>query len=755
MRKIKHKMRIFGNVENIIYRNDENGYTVLKIDSENTIITCVGKFPLLNVGQTIELEGVFSTGKYGRQFEVEEAKLSTPKSTDALIKYLASGLIPGIGEGLATRIVNEFKEATLEIIETSPILLSNVKGISETKAMFIAEKYNELKKLQNTMLFLQSYGLSTKMSLKIYKQYQAKTEELLLKNPYILIEDIEGIGFTTADKIAISIGINPDSEFRFRAGIFHILNENAESNGNTYIKKLTLFSDLIEMLRVDNNEHCNKITEKVIERLKIEGTLKELSKDGEQCLMLSKYYHIEKFIAEKLIKMQQLNIKNQIDAASSIEEFQRVNDITMNDEQKNAIKLATTNGACVITGGPGTGKTTITKALIYSLKEQGKTFLLLAPTGRASKRMSESTNTSAKTIHRALEINFRESSGMFSRNESNPLNYDAILVDEVSMVDCRLMHSLLKAIKPTSSLILIGDADQLPSVGPGNVLENIISSQTIPYIKLNKIYRQSENSLIISNAHKINNCEMPLLDNKSSDFFFDSKADQNQIAESIVKMVTERIPKFQKIAPLKIQVLAPMKSGIIGTNNLNEKLQYALNPPSVTKAEMRFPSVIFRTGDKVMQTVNNYEKSWIKLDEYSQEKGEGVFNGDIGIIQSINNNTQEASILFDDGKISIYNRSDMTELMLSYATTIHKSQGSEFDVIIMPISGGAPKILTKNLLYTGVTRAKKMVVLVGTSFALNRMVKNNYTNKRLTLLTDLLKESSEKIKFIFGGENEN
>lgn len=744
-------MNLSGNIENIIFKNEENGYTVLDINSNGSLITCVGKFPNVVAGQRIEVNGQFiKNNKYGEQFSVLDVRVLPPNSCDGIIKYLSSGLIKGIGPVTAKAIVDKFKEDTLYIIEFTPEKLADVKGVSKDKANHIAEIFLDLKKMQSAVMFLQNYDISTTMALKIYKTYGDKTESALKLNPYKMVEDVDGIGFLTADKIAKKLGILENSEFRIRAGIFFVLKEISEKNGSTYQIKKTLYHDTCELLKIDF-ETTKDILEKLLLNLVFENQVQIFTKDNEECVALLKYYKIEKVVAEKLINLKTQYSSHFLNIENEINEYELVNDIKFHLKQKEAIISAINNGVGVITGGPGTGKTTIIKCIIHILKMQKKSFILLAPTGRASKRLNESTNEYASTIHRALDLDYKNGRGVFfTKDENDPLEHDVIIVDEMSMVDCFLMYYLLKAIKPTSQLILVGDKDQLPSVGAGNVLSDILNSNVIPIVALTEIYRQDSKSYIISNAHLINNGKMPILDNTSKDFFWQNKSDPTEMLHTCVNLVTMRLPHYLKIDTSKIQVLAPLKSGACGVENLNRELQKMINPSRVNMPEIQTENMVYRINDKVMQIVNNYEQQWTRITENGGvENGVGVFNGDIGNIEEINAQSGEIVVLFDDGRKCVYAKTDIIQLVLSYAITIHKSQGCEFDAVVIPIVGGTSLIFTRNLLYTAVTRAKKMVVLVGTKFHIKLMIENNYMIKRNSMLKDFLLEGQSNFQKLF------
>lgn len=743
-------MRIEGVLEDIIYRNDENGYTVALLDFNGTLVTIVGKMISANVGENLSIEGEFSNNKkYGYQFAFNNYEVVLPKTLAGIEKYLASGLIKGVGPVTAKNIVNTFKEDTFAVIEMAPDKLSKVRGISKNKAFEIAEKFKELKDIQNAIMFLQGYQITTNMALKIFDVYGNKTIDIVKKNPYKLVEDIEGIGFLTADKIAGNLGIPRDSEFRVRAGIVYTLTNAIEKNGNTYLQKKTLFQNAYSVLELDAEEY-GEVFDLALESLVADRTCMDFWYKNIEIVTFTKYYRYETSVAQKLAILKNSSITLEGDYQRQIQDFEERNGIVFHEEQKKAIECAITNGVSVITGGPGTGKTTIIKCVIELLRQNNLKVMLLAPTGRAAKRLGDATGVEAKTIHRALEINrYAGDNGRFVHNENNPLSASAVIIDEVSMVDVMLMQALLKALPRDAKLILVGDKDQLPSVGAGNVLGDILASKVLNVTMLTKIYRQADNSLIISNAHMINNGVMPIIDNSSKDFFFEEKIENEEVKNSIINLVTKRLPKFTGLESNQIQILAPLKAGVCGIDNLNRTLQEIINPPSFGKFEVVIGQHILREGDKVMQTVNNYDLVWKKMNGLTEEEGEGVFNGDIGIIRSINSQTGETAVEFDDGRCCVYPRTDLGDLSLAYSITIHKSQGSEFDVVVIPAIAGPSLILTRNLIYTAVTRAKQMVVIVGQKKNLRRMVSNSYTAKRFTLLADLLVDADAKIKELF------
>ena len=744
-------MHIEGPIEEIIFRNEQNGYTVFVLDFKTTPVVCVGKLVSANVGENLALDGEYvNNSKYGYQFAFSSYEVVLPSTLAGIEKYLSSGLIKGVGPVTAKNIVNHFKEQTFDIIEMSPSSLAEVRNISMKKALEIGEKFKELKKLQNSVMFLQKYNISTNMALKIYDIYGSNTIEIVKNNPYRLVEDVDGIGFMTADKIAKNIGVPQNSEYRVRAGILHTLNSTIDKTGNTYLPKAMLINisqNLLEMEYEENKE----LYENALSGLTLDKTVLINWQDGYEIVIPSKLYFYETSVAQKLALLNSSTKQTEYKIDDEILHFEEKNKISFHDEQKNAIITAINSGVSVITGGPGTGKTTIIKCIIEILSQHNQKFMLLAPTGRASKRMSDATGYEAKTIHRALEVAQGDMASIsrFVHNENNPFKTNCVIVDEMSMVDVALMHHLCKALPRDCKLILVGDKDQLASVGAGNVLDDILTSGIIKVAMLTKIFRQNEDSLIITNAHLINEGKMPIINNSCKDFFFEEKTDTGSIKQSIVDMVARRLPTFTGLESSQIQVLAPLKAGVCGIDNLNRSLQATLNPPSIEKAELVVGENIFRVGDKVMQTANNYNLVWKKMNGFIEEEGEGVFNGDIGFIEQIDYQTGEVIVEFEDGRACLYPRTEISQLSLAYAITIHKSQGSEFDIVIIPAISGPNIILTRNLIYTAVTRAKKMVVLVGEQKNLKRMVSNTYTVKRLTLLKQLLKDADQKIKDLF------
>ncbi len=737
-------MIVSGTIEKIIYRNGENGYTVLELFAEKTRkITVSGKFPIVGLGEELELQGEFKMHpEYGVQFVTESVKVESPVDENAIEKYLSCGLISGVGEVTANNIVKRFGKDTLKVIENQPAELATVRGISPKKASEIHKTYKDIKKMQEAVMFLQKYDISINTAVKIFDKYKYKTEEMLTENPYRLIEDIDGIGFKTADKIAMKLRISFDSEKRMRAGILFELSDIAEKQGSTVALTQELIQQTLQTLELDGN--YREQVENAIVDLEISGSIRKIEFDGQDAVAISKYYTMEDYIAKKLTSLSVGEEISKLGTEQEIEQYEKLEGIELHEKQKEAVLAGTNEPVVVITGGPGTGKTTIIKAILKIFKNQKLKCMLMAPTGRAAKRMEDQTKEPASTIHRALEVNFSGSGRGFVHNENNPLETDVIIIDEVSMLDVFLMSSLMKAVNFGTRLIMVGDKDQLPSVGAGNVLADIIASDNFRVVELTQIYRQSEDSMIAQNAHKINNSEMPDLRQKSSDFFYSSTSEPELVAKEIVSLMAERIPKYYgDITSDDIQVITPMKAGLAGTNNLNVLIQEKLNPAEKGKKQIELHKRIFRVGDRVMQIVNNYDKEWEKYNDFGNVSfGEGVFNGDSGKIDEINEEINEVFVMFDDGRRACYSYAELDEIVLSYAITIHKSQGSEFPVVIIPIMGGSPLLMNKNLLYTAVTRAKKMVILIGKSSNIYYMIMNKSSAIRRTNLRKMLEKNT-------------
>ncbi|SER74508.1 ATP-dependent RecD-like DNA helicase [Lachnobacterium bovis] len=730
---------ISGYVDHIIFRNEENGYTVLVLVSDGDEITCVGIFTDVSEGENIECVGEYiKHSTYGEQFKTVSYEQKDPEDIVSIERYLGSGAVKGLGKALAARIVKKFKDDTFRIIEEEPERLAEIKGISQQKAMDIANQINERKDLRRAMIYLQKYGISTLMAVKIYKTYKQDVFKILKENPYKLSEDIGGIGFKTADLIASKIGIKPDSDFRIQSGILYTL-QQASLDGHTYLPFDEVIEQSINVLNVEKEQIDTNIMNLAIER-KIIIT----DKNDDKQVFYAPYYYMEANSARMLKGINDYYEVSETELEKDIEEIQKKTKMTLDEAQKDAVRAAAQNGLLIITGGPGTGKTTTINSIIQYFEMNGLDIFLAAPTGRAAKRMSETTGFEAKTIHRMLELNGGvEGATTFEKNSDNPLEADVIIIDEMSMVDIHLMNALLKAIIPGQTrLILVGDVSQLPSVGPGSVLKDIIDSECFKTVALTKIFRQASTSDIIVNAHKINAGEMVMLDNKSKDFFFLKRYEAEKIINVTLQLIIQKLPKYVDATPYDIQVLTPMRKGLLGVERLNGILQAYINPKSDKKSEKEHKDRIFREGDKVMQMKNNYQMEWEIKSKYGLaiDKGTGIFNGDVGKIERINEYTDSMTIVFDDNKTVEYPNKLLDDLDLAYAITIHKSQGSEYPAIVIPLLTGPSMLLNRNLLYTAVTRAKKCVTIVGNDKTFDMMVKNVSQQKRYSGLIERLKE---------------
>ena len=724
--------KIQGMVSDIVFKNEENGYTIANLANEDDEITIVGCMPTLSMGESIEVEGKWINHKiYGSQFEVQNFMPVTPSSLEGIYVYLSSGMIHGIGEKMAKRIVDKFGVDTLDIIQNTPERLTEVEGIGMKKVKQIQESYEENRELRNIIIKLSPYGITPNYCLRIYKKYKEKSIEIINKNPYRLAEEVRGIGFKIADEIASKIGIDKYSPDRIMQGILFTLNQSL-ANGHTYLPKRVLIEQSVKILGVESS-----FVEKGIMDLAYAQKVHLENKNGEILVYLMMYYICENGVCKEIIKLSQHEIKDlHINIDEEIKIVEKEDNINLAKNQIEAVKEAINNGVTIITGGPGTGKTTTINTIIKIFENNDQKVVLCAPTGRAAKRMSETSNKEAKTIHRLLEMGFATDSDelIFFKDEEDPIDADVIILDEASMVDIILMYNLLKAVKLGTRLLLVGDSDQLPSVGAGNVLKDIIDSGVIKTVRLNEIFRQARESMIVVNAHKINNGEPLFLNVKNKDFFFLRKNTNEEIINEIIGLVSERLPKFYKFDKLKdIQVLASMRKGDLGVNNLNIELQKYLNPPEKYKQEEQFAKRTFRVGDKVMQIRNNYTKKWETEDK--SDSVEGIYNGDIGYIFHIDKDKKTVYVLFDKVKLASYKYDELDELDHSFCTTIHKSQGSEFPVVVIPIVWAPPMLLSRNLLYTAVTRAKKLVVLVGDVRYLEQMIKNNRINDRYSNLS--------------------
>ena len=729
--------KIVGTVTEIVYYNSVNGYAVCDIETEEDTITAVGYMPYIAGGDKVTLTGEWTFHQdYGPQFKVEFFEKNMPSEINDILKYLASGSIKGVRLATAQKIVDMFGEDTLNILEKEPEKLSKIHGISRKKALEIGAEYVKQQGVRNIVMYLQKFGITPQSAVKVYKRYGSSSVETIKENPYVLSETVYNIGFKTADKIALEMGISPNAPIRIEGAVKHILS-NSSMNGHTYVPKDILLDEVCSFLSITVEE-----AENVIVKMIFESKLKnEIYNDGNQKIYLPKLYEAEVYVAHKIKKIAENNtLEKGIDIEKVIKDIEKTNDITLAEHQKSAIYCAMEKGATVITGGPGTGKTTIINTIIQIMDKLDKNVMLAAPTGRAAMRMTEVCGIEAKTIHRLLESSFSENDDNmnFAKNEDNPLDCDIVIIDEMSMVDILLIQSLLKALKSHTRLIMVGDSDQLPSVGAGNVLRDIINSGVVPTVSLTEIFRQAKESAIVVNAHKINRGEYPEFNKSGTDFFIVKRDTAVDISQSIVDLFINRLPKAYKYNSLyQIQILSPTRKGITGVNELNIALQKVINPPHKKKKEKAFKNITFREGDKVMQTRNNYDMEWTKL-EKPEETGFGIFNGDIGYIHRIDKEMESATIVFDD-KLCIYEFSKFEDLDLAYAVTVHKSQGSEFDVIIMPMYPCAPMLQNRNLFYTAVTRAKKLVVLVGRESCVQKMVENKSEQIRYTGLEQKLR----------------
>lgn len=740
---------IEGYVEHIIFRNEDNGYTVLNLMSEGSEVTCVGIFEYVSEGELLELHGTYvEHATYGQQLKVDSYETKIPEDTIAMERYLGSGAIKGIGAALAARIVRRFGEDTMRILDEEPERLAEVKGISEAKAREIAQQVAEKSEMRSAMMFLQQYGISVALGVKIYGKYGSRVYSVLRENPYRLAEDIQGIGFRIADEIAGRIGIHTDSDYRIKSGLFYAL-FLAAGEGHVYLPEEVLLSRASEILGVEASfmeKHVMDLAmdRKVVIKEEISG------EERRRIVYASQYYYLELDTARRLTELNIENDEDEYKIRKRLEFIEKKNGLELETEQRNAVVEAVRNGVLVITGGPGTGKTTTINALIQYFELEEMDIYLAAPTGRAAKRMTETTGYEASTIHRLLELTgmMEESSAAahFERNEENPLEADVIIIDEMSMVDISLMHALLTAVQVGTRLILVGDVNQLPSVGPGRVLKDIIDSQCFCVVKLNKIFRQATESDIVVNAHKINAGEEISINNNSKDFFFLKRYDADVIVASIVYLVQKKLPPYVEAKPLDIQVLTPMRKGLLGVERLNEVLQKYLNPADKKKREKEHGGGLFREGDKVMQIKNNYQLEWEIRGKYNipVEKGVGVFNGDMGIVHEINTYAETMTVVFEECRYVEYTFKQLEELELAYAVTIHKSQGSEYPAVILPLLGGPKMLMSRNLLYTAVTRAKRCVTVVGSEVTFQAMIHNKQEKSRYTSLDQRIQELAQQ-----------
>ncbi len=738
--------RVEGSVIEIIYANPENGYTVCEIDSKEAgLFTATGYMPYISEGEHVVLHGAwFTHHEYGEQFKAEYYETLMPEDENAILQYLSSGIVPGIREATAKKLLERFGKDVLKIMLAEPLRLAEIKGISESRARKIGEEFASLQSVQNIVMFLQQYRISANMAVKVHRELGNSAVEIIKKNPYILADRVEGVSFKTADNIAYMMGIPKNNPERIRSGLKYFLAQGAYASGHTYLPFSTLVEHGAYNLGISEDEAENQLNGLALDESVVLDTI-----GGKKVCYLAGLARCESYTARRIISLAGSGTKTLADEDEldrMIAEIANEEGITLAPEQFMAAKAATSSGCVVITGGPGTGKTTTINTIIKLLKEFELKIVLAAPTGRAAKRMSQVCGMEAMTIHRLLGVQRSDGENMhiFCHDEGNPLEADVVIVDEMSMIDITLMHSFLKALKPGARLILSGDADQLPSVGPGRVLKDIIEADIVPTVKLARIFRQAQESLIVLNAHRINFGEFPDLERRDSDFFYMHRSHPDLIAETIADLYKNRLPVSYGFNPVSdIQILSPSKKGIAGVHSLNEILQRDMNPPDFTKQEIAYGRVTFRVGDKVMQTKNNYDMAWLKDDG---EEGMGIYNGDMGIIANISLTDKFLNIVFDEDKLVKYDFSNLDELELAYAITVHKSQGSEFPVVIMPLSQFPPMLMCRNLLYTAVTRAKQMVILVGSSEACARMVSNANERERFTGLEEKLRAARKNIQ---------
>ena len=750
-------MKLEGYVEHIIYRNTENGYSVLNLVSDGEETTVVGTFHYISEGELLELDGEYTEHPlYGQQFHMERFEVKVPQDALAMERYLGSGAIKGIGAALAARIVRRFGAKTFEIMEREPERLAEIKGISERKAREIAEQMEEKRELRQAMVFLQEYGISVNLAVKVYERYGQEIYRIIKENPYRLAEDIAGVGFRTADEIAKKVGIREDSDFRIRSGLLYTL-LGASSEGHTCLPEELLLRKAAELLRVPAEAVERHLNDLSMDRKLVRKIFSDAEGRERTFVYSSAAYYAELSTAVMLSRLNLTLETSDTEIDTLLHRVSRQSKIELDERQKEAVSEAVKHGVLILTGGPGTGKTTTINAMIRYFEAEGLEILLAAPTGRAAKRMTEATGCQARTIHRMLELSGGpESAGgraSFMKNEDDPLEADVIIIDEMSMVDLYLMQALLKAVVPGTRLILVGDVNQLPSVGPGSVLQDLIRSKAFPVVRLTKIFRQAAESDIIVNAHKINRGERIVLDNKSRDFFFLQRQDPNVILRVVLALVQEKLPRYVNAQPSDIQVLTPMRKGALGVENLNRVLQRYLNPAAPDKPELPFghgsaggedgenQKGVLRTGDKVMQIRNNYQLEWEVRNRYgiAVDRGLGVFNGDMGIVRGINSFAEEVTVEFDEGRMVSYPYKQLDELELAYAVTVHKSQGSEYPAVVIPLLAGPRPLMNRNLLYTAVTRARSCVTLVGSAGTFQAMVDNGTEQKRYTGLCEAVK----------------
>ncbi|MEI3033942.1 MAG: ATP-dependent RecD-like DNA helicase [[Eubacterium] siraeum] len=734
--KVDISVELSGSVEDVIYKNADNGYTVINLGCDEGLIAVVGNLGDVNEGERLSLRGGWITSpKYGRQFKAAMCERSMPETESEISAYLGSGVIKGLGPAIAKKIVKQFGTEALDIIDNDCMQLTVIKGITSDKALYISNEYHKITGVNEVIKFLGEYNFGPAHAISVWSAFEHDSIKQIKTNPYILCTSGIDIDFRSVDRMAADLGFDAENSDRVRAGIVYVLHENANA-GHTCLPTEKLRESVCDNLGIERRQF-----ESCLDDCEEKDWVVRITLGKREFVYLPEYYLAETYIAKKLAFMLRTSAQYEKDYSDEIRGVEFSENIQYEDLQRAAISACLTGSVFILTGGPGTGKTTTLNGVIKILKAQKKRILLCAPTGRAAKRMSDLTGEPARTIHRLLEVDFTAKGELkFKRNETNPLPADVVIADEMSMVDALLMCSLVRAIKPTSKFIMVGDSNQLPSVGAGNVLKDLIASHYIPSVELKEIFRQAAQSLIVTNAHRIVNGEFPVLDDRQNDFFFMNKSLESDIAELVIQLAKQRLPDTYGFSPIDdIQVLCPTKMGMAGTKELNKQLQSALNPPSQNKAELKFFDVIFRTGDKVMQTKNDYDVLWTK----NNEKGSGIFNGDIGIIRSVDRFSQNVTIDFE-GRVAIYTSEMLRRLEHAYAITIHKSQGSEYDAVIIPITAFTHNLLYRNLLYTGVTRAKKMIIVIGTKELVKTMVDNNRKMLRYSLLRPLLEKEMNR-----------
>ena len=734
--KVDISVELSGSVEDVIYKNAENGYTVINLGCDEGLIAVVGNLGDVNEGERLSLRGGWITSpKYGRQFKAAMCERSMPETESEISAYLGSGVIKGLGPAIAKKIVKQFGTEALDIIDNDCMQLTVIKGITSDKALYISNEYHKITGVNEVIKFLGEYNFGPAHAISVWSAFEHDSIKQIKTNPYILCTSGIDIDFRSVDRMAADLGFDAENSDRVRAGIVYVLHENANA-GHTCLPTEKLRESVCDNLGIERRQF-----ESCLDDCEEKDWVVRITLGKREFVYLPEYYLAETYIAKKLAFMLRTSAQYEKDYSDEIRGVEFSENIQYEDLQRAAISACLTGSVFILTGGPGTGKTTTLNGVIKILKAQKKRILLCAPTGRAAKRMSDLTGEPARTIHRLLEVDFTAKGELkFKRNETNPLPADGVIADEMSMVDTLLMCSLVRAIKPTSKFIMVGDSNQLPSLGAGNVLKDLIASHYIPSVELKEIFRQAAQSLIVTNAHRIVNGEFPVLDDRQNDFFFMNKSLESDIAGLVIQLAKQRLPDTYGFSPIDdIQVLCPTKMGMAGTKELNKQLQSALNPPSQNKAELKFFDVIFRTGDKVMQTKNDYDVLWTK----NNEKGSGIFNGDIGIIRSVDRFSQNVTIDFE-GRVAIYTSEMLRRLEHAYAITIHKSQGSEYDAVIIPITAFTHNLLYRNLLYTGVTRAKKMIIVIGTKELVKTMVDNNKKMLRYSLLRPLLEKEMNR-----------